>query len=104
MRSSTRPRTRARRSRPDQRRSLYAVPTPATFLSGRGLLRGPFALRYRRRPVDTGAWLLLGESRAHCMTATPAPPPAGDRPTTAAVSEGDEPPHRHHAEADPHGK
>ena len=38
------------------------------------------------------------------MTATPAPPSAGDRQPTTGVQEGEEPPHRQHAEADPHGK
>ncbi|HUQ82516.1 MAG TPA: potassium transporter Kup [Gemmatimonadaceae bacterium] len=38
------------------------------------------------------------------MTATSAPPPAGDRSSSSAVPEGEQPPHRHHAEADPHGK
>jgi KUP system potassium uptake protein len=38
------------------------------------------------------------------MTATPAPLSAGDRKPSTAVPEGAEPPHRHYAEADPHGK
>ena len=38
------------------------------------------------------------------MTANPAPLPAGDRQGSTAGREGEEPPHRHHAEADPHGK
>jgi KUP system potassium uptake protein len=38
------------------------------------------------------------------MTATPAPLPAGDRQPATGAREGEEPPHRHHAEANPHGK
>ena len=38
------------------------------------------------------------------MTATPAPPSAGDRPDPKAVAEGDEAPQRQHAEADPRGR
>jgi KUP system potassium uptake protein len=38
------------------------------------------------------------------MSATPAPLPAGDRQPTSALPEGDEPPHRQHAEANPQGK
>ena len=38
------------------------------------------------------------------MTATPAPPPAGDRQPTNSSREAEEPPHRHYAEADPRGK
>jgi KUP system potassium uptake protein len=37
------------------------------------------------------------------MTATPAPP-AGDRPSVPGDREGEEPPHRQHAEANPRGK
>jgi KUP system potassium uptake protein len=38
------------------------------------------------------------------MSATPAPLPAGDRPGSHALAEGEEAPLRHHAEANPHGK
>jgi KUP system potassium uptake protein len=38
------------------------------------------------------------------MTANPAPLPAGDRQPTNGSGEADEPPHRHHAEANPRGK
>src|SRR5688572_26425519 len=38
------------------------------------------------------------------MTATPTPLPPGDGQASNAASEGDEPPHRQHAEPDPHGK
>jgi KUP system potassium uptake protein len=38
------------------------------------------------------------------MTATPAPLPAGDRQPIGPIPEGDEAPHRHHAEANPKGK
>jgi KUP system potassium uptake protein len=37
------------------------------------------------------------------MSATPAPLPAGDRPGSHALAEGEEAPLRHHAEANPHG-
>jgi KUP system potassium uptake protein len=38
------------------------------------------------------------------MSATPVPLPAGDRPGSNALPEGEEAPARHHAEANPHGK
>jgi len=38
------------------------------------------------------------------MSATPVPLPAGDRPGSNALPEGEEAPLRHHAEANPHGK
>jgi KUP system potassium uptake protein len=38
------------------------------------------------------------------MTATPAPLPAGGRQPPIALPEGEEPPHRRHAEANPQGK
>lgn len=38
------------------------------------------------------------------MSATPAPLAAGDRPPSPPASEGEEPPHHRHAEANPRGK